>query len=118
MKYWSQSQKLQNKSMKVYNGNGKKCFSVMHWNLDPRHWDRKREDVQLLADQFTPDYLFISEANLFSDTPQHLIHIEGYNMVKSKTMSKLKFSRIILLVKEGMQLSVEHNRMEEEFSII
>ena len=118
MKLWSMSQKLQNKSMKMYNGNVKKCISVMHWNLGSRHWDSKRDDIQLLADQMSPDYLYISEANLFHDTPPHLTDIERYKLIKAKTMSKLKFSGIVLLVKEGMIFSVEHNRMEDEFSSI
>ena len=104
--------------MKIYNGNGKKCISVMHWNLGPSFWDQKREEVQLLADSHNPDYLFISEANLFADTPEDLTDIEGYELIMSKTMSKWKFSRIVLLVKEGMNFSVEYQRMEEDFSSI
>ena len=93
--------------MKSYNGNGGKCINVMHWNLGPRYWEKKRDEIQLLVDQHSPDYLYISEANLFQDTPEHQTLIEGYKLVTAKTMSKLKFSRIVLLVKEGMNFTVE-----------
>ena len=101
-KLWTQFQKSRNKNMKIYNGNGKKCISVMYWNLGPSFWDKKREEVQLLADSHNPDYLFISEANLFADTPEDLTDIEGYELIMSKTMSKWKFSRIVLLVKDSI----------------
>ena len=65
----------------------------MHWNLGSRFWERKREDIQHLVDQFSPDFLFVSEANLFPDTPEHLVDIEGYTLTKVKTMDTLKFSR-------------------------
>ena len=103
---------------RAYNGNSRKCASIMHWNLGSRFWDKKRDDIQLLVDQYKPDYLFISEANLFHDTPEHLIEVEGYNLVQAKTMSLYKFSRIVLLCREGTQYSVELNRMEEQVSSI
>ena len=103
---------------KAYNGNIGKCVNIMHWNLGSRFWEKKREDIQHLVDQHKPDYLFISEANLFHDTPEHQREIEGYSMTLAKTMTSLKFSRIVLLCKEGAHFTVEHERMSCEMSSI
>ena len=115
---WAQAQKIKNRIKKSYNGNNRNSIHVMHWNLGPRFWDNKREDVQHLVDEYKPDYVFISEANLFHDTPPHKTEIEGYDLVMARTMETLKFSRIILLCKKGAQYKVETNRMSQELSSI
>ena len=114
LKKWSLSNKTRNKYMKTYNRNRKSCFSVMHWNLGSRHWDKKQEEIQHLVDEMNPDFLFISEANLFNDTPSHLIEIEGYTMTKAKTVDKLKYSRIVLLTEIRIIYTVEWQRMNDE----
>ena len=118
LKSWAPSNKIRNKDVKSYNGNRKGNISVMHWNLGSKHWDKKRDEVQLLVDQLSPDLLFISEANLFSDTPAHLTEIEGYKMTKSKTMEGLNYSRILLLSREGLIFTTERDRMDRETSTI
>ena len=115
---WAQKGKIRNKSMRTLNGNIAKGVQIMHWNLGSRFWDKKRMDIQHLADQYSPDYLYISEANLFHDTPDHLREIEGYKMALARTMESLKFSRIVLLCKEGAQYTVETNLMSKEMSSI
>ena len=90
----------------------------MQWNLGPRHWNNKRDDVQLLTDQFKPDFLFITEANLYNDTPGHEVEIEGYNMIRAKTTSRLGYSRIVLLCKTGNIYSVESDRMDDDISSV
>ena len=52
MYLWSTDAKTRNSKMKAYNGNGRTCVNIMHWNLGPRRWDNKRDDVQLVVDQF------------------------------------------------------------------
>ena len=116
MEGWVPVPKILNKMIKSYKGNRKSCVSLMHWNLGSCYWDKKKDDVQHLADQFSPDYLFISEANLFQDTPESQTNIEGYNLVKVKTMSRLKFSRMVLLCKEGVQYTVQPDLMNDEVS--
>ena len=118
IKDWSPSPKLRNKVIKIYNENRKGSISVMHWNLGSRFWERKRDEVQLLVDHQSPDFLFISEANLFSDTLSHLIEIDGYTMTRAKNMESLNYSRIILLSKVGLVYKVEWDRMDREISSI
>ena len=97
LKDWAIAAKLRNKTMKEYNGNRSGTVNIVHWNLGSTHWERKREEIQLLADESQADFIFISEANLFADTPEHQIDIDGYNIIKAKTMETLKYSRIVLL---------------------
>ena len=115
---WSPSPKERNKLMKMYNGNVKGCINIMHWNLGSKRWEKKIDEVQLLVDQYSPDHLFISEANLFQDVPDHLTGIEGYVMTRASTMEHLKYSRIVLLSKIGSAFTVEWNRMDKEVSSI
>ena len=100
--------------MKTYNGNRRANISIMHWNLGPRNWNNKREDVQLLVDQYKPDFLYISEANLYNHIPDHEVEIEGYKIVKAKTTTRLSYSRIVLLCKEGNQYTVELDKMQDD----
>ena len=118
LKKWKIAGKVANKKMRSYNGNIKSSIRVMHWNLGSRHWDKKLEDIQHLVDQQKPDYVFISEANFFHDTPENKTNIDGYDMIVAKTLEKLKFSRIILLAKHEMQYTVESSRMEDTISSI
>ena len=62
--------------------------------------------------------LYVSEANLYNELPDHMCHIEGYNLIKAKTTIGLGYSRIILLCKIGLQYKVENDRMEEDISSI
>ena len=115
---WKTSPKKRNKNMKSYNGNRQSCISIMSWNLGPRHWDKKREDIQLLVDQENPDFVFITEANLFNFIPNHLVEIEGYTLTRAKTTETLGYSRVVLLAKEGLVYTVETTRMHDQVSSI
>ena len=90
----------------------------MHWNLGSKHWEKKQTEVQALVDQYSPDVLFISEANYFHDTPKHLTEIEGYKFEVAKTMENLKYSRIVLLCRDDLLYTIETQRMSNKFSSI
>ena len=55
---------------------------------------------------------------MYSTIPENMTHIEGYSMTRAKTWSRLKYSRIVLLAKEGLLFNIEHNRMNDEVSSI
>ena len=118
MSNWAKTSKIRNKNMKMYNGNRKSSLNIMHWNLGSKYWDKKQNEIQALVDQYTPDILYISEANYFHDTPKHLVDIEGYKMETALTMENLKYSRIILLCREDLIYTVETHRMSNKFSSI
>ena len=104
---WALTNKDRNKKVKTYNGNRKTSINIMQWNLGSKHWFRKRDEIQLLVDEQSPYFVFITDANLFSDNPSHQMEIEGYTLIKAKTMEKLNYSRIVLLCKQGLQYSIE-----------
>ena len=90
----------------------------MHWNLGSRKWENKRDSIQALVDEFLPEICFISEANLFWGVPDYMTSIEGYDITLAKTWNKLKYSRIVLLTKKGLQFKLEEDRMEDTISTI
>ena len=69
LKKWLTSNKIRNRRIKSMNGNGNNSVNSVHWNLGPRFWINKVEDLQLLVDDVQADIFFISEANLWADTP-------------------------------------------------
>ena len=115
---YTSAARVRNSRMKSYNGNGRSCVTVMHWNLGPRRWDNKTDNVQLLVDQHKPDILYVSEVNLYNEIPDHMCNIKGYIMTKAKTTVGLGYSRIVLLCKAGLQYTVELDRMEGDISSI
>ena len=50
--------------------------------------------------------------------PEDLIEIEGYDLIKAKTVSRYKYSRIVLLCKSGLIYNVEWDRMNDSVSSI
>ena len=60
----------------------------------------------------------VSTSTSTSDTPEHLTDIDGYTLIKAKTMEKLKYSRIVLLCRIGMVYTVEWDRMDSSISSI
>ena len=115
---WGIAPKVRNSLIKAKNGNISKNMSLLHWNLGNRKWENKVEDVQALVDDFNPDICFISEVNLFNEKPDYMCSIEGYKLTKAKTTVGLGYSRIVMLMKNGLHYTLEEARMEEEISTI
>ena len=87
-----------NKLQRSKNGNG--IISIAHWNAGARHWQRKLIDLELLIQELAPDLLYISEANLYSTTPDWERQLRGYKLVTQGSMDKDGYARIVLLVRE------------------
>ena len=78
----------------------------------------KIEEIQALIDEMTPDLLYITEANYFSEFPDHLTHIPGYRQVHPKQLVTMKYSRIVLLVRDGIQVTILEDLMCPEVASI
>ena len=63
-----------------------------------------------------PDVCYISEANIYNGVPDYLCSIEGYTLMRAKTVRTLGYSRLVMLTKEGLQYRLEEDRMEEDIS--
>ena len=112
------SSKERNKLIKQTNGNGKKSISIAHWNLGSKLWKNKRNQTQLPVDSTNPDLLYISEANLDEMTTTFESNIIGYNIIKPKSLSINKTSRLVLLVKDSVEVNIEEQLMDEEVTSI
>ena len=82
-------------------------LNVIHWNLGPRHWKNKVQDIQLLVATHKPDLAFLSEANLYPDTTAEESHIPGYSIVTTLDFDNNYNSRLVLLIREGFNTKIE-----------
>ena len=119
---FSTSKKLRNKLIKMYNGNGngslRHSVSILQWNAGNKHWKRKLEIIEALTLEKDPDLLFITEANLMADTTDDEREIPGYRLILPLTLESLKYARIVLLVKIGIEVKVLNQFMAEDLAII
>ena len=90
----------------------KQTLKVLQWNAGNAWWESKRLEIQALIFESEPDLAFISEANLRTNTPPELTNIQGYYMVTPKTDIQMGYSRIVLLAREGVRLSILDNCMD------
>ena len=95
-----------------------KTVKCVHWNLGSRKFENKTDDIQSMVNDLKPDLAGISEANLSLNVSGHLNLIQGYNVVTSKDTNTTKFSRIAVLVKEGVNYEVLEDSMEEGIATI
>ena len=102
------------------NGNGKlrHSLSIVQWNAGNKHWHRKVEELEAFVLEKNPDLFFVTEANLMSDTPEYQTRIAGYYMVLPPTMQRLKYCRIVLLVRDGIQVKILEEHMDTDLASI
>ena len=108
------SRKKINKNKKMENGNGKtqKAIKIVQWNLGAKRWENKIDIIKHLIEDFDPDVACISEANLYTEVEDHLRIIPGYKLVTADTMTVMKYSRIVVLVKNEINFKIEREYMD------
>ena len=107
------SAKIRNRNVRMKNRNRfNSCLKVVQWNMGNKHWPKKLDEIELLTMEIKPDLLFVTEANLYQGTPDHEMQIPGYELVLPKSMETLGYSRIVLLVKNGLKIHVLDQHME------
>ena len=114
------SSKLQNKSVKMKNGNRstRSVIKIYHWNMGNKLWQNKRDEIEALIIDKSPDLFFISEANLMETLPDHERHIAGYVLHLPLTMSIHNCARIVLLAKEGIEVKIHKEMMHTDVAVI
>ena len=80
------SSRLANKRIRTVNGNRVNNMKIVHWNLGSRRWENKTDDIEALINEMEVDMCFISEANLWSEVPDHERHIPGFHLIYPDTM--------------------------------
>ena len=100
------SHKNMNKLVKITNGNGtnRKGLTVIHWNMGSKYWQRKIIEAEAVALQYKPDLLIISEANLMEDLNDQQRNLTGYSLLLPKTTELQMVARIIMYVKDGLNV--------------
>ena len=116
-KCWSQDRKLRNRSIKSKNGN-RNSMNVLHWNAGKSQWIRQLDELNCLILAHQPDLLFVSEAGLYSHNLDFETHVPGYSIISSKTLAAHGYSRMNLLVKEGIIVKVLKNLMHDDIASI
>ena len=112
--------KKRNRIKRSSNGNGNNVnkMKIVHWNLGARLWKNKQDDIELLLENYKPDLCFITEANLWDDHSPEERAIVGHKLILANTMKKLKHSRIVLLVRDEVNVTVLNQFMDETAATI
>ena len=70
------------------------------------------EDIQNFVDKTNPDFTFISEADYFAGMELCLGIITGYRIIMSKALELMGYTKIILLVKDIIEVVIKDAWME------
>ena len=117
---WKLERKLRNRLVKSRNGNGgiKTSVKMVNWNLGPRRWVNKLEDLEHMTLDHRPDIAIISEANLWHTTEDYEAHIPGYKLIKTKDFQLGYCSRLVVMIREGLDHQILDNSMEPDIASI
>ena len=95
---------LENQELKKRN-----VLRIIHWNSGAKHWPKQRDEINDLIRDYSPDILYVSEANLYRGTADYETQINGYELIPSPTMERHGYSRLQLLVREGITMKTHKN---------
>ena len=111
---WSMSNLQRNKMKKIINGNiaANKSITAIHWNMGAKYWLNKKLEIENINQQFQPDLYSISEANIHQDLTDYERSIPGYRQITPKLSPGHNFTRLILLVKESLNVKILENLMD------
>ena len=115
---WYLSPKDRNKIIKCSNGNIKSIIRITHWNAGSTHWVNKQTEIQNIIDTRKPDILLLSEANIFAENPSHTTCIPGYNLVTSRSLDTLGYTRMAALVRDRINVEIEGKWMTQDVASI
>ena len=112
------SHKMNNKLVKMRNGNHLNQLRIVHWNLGSKLWNNKLNEIEMVLAEKKPDLFFVSEANLWQDLPESERCIPGHKLILPKTMTSLKHSRLVLIVKDTIEVKVLNDYMDDKIPSI
>ena len=117
--YWL-SVKQMNSFKRASNGNigNSGILSVIHWNAGSKLWSNKILELETLLSEKNPDICYISEANMWNVMEEEGRHITGYNLILPKSMTTYNHARIVLLVRESLQVQMLYDLMDAETATI
>ena len=85
-----------------------KLLSVCHWNLNSltAHNYSKLTQLKAYISLYKHDFICLSETYLDSTTPDNLIEIDGYNLVRADHPDNIKRGGICIYYKESLPVRV------------
>ena len=93
-------------------------FKVVHWNAGSKLWENKLDIIENLLSDKKPDLCFISEANLWSHVPDYERVIPGHHLILPNTMISLNHARLVLIVRDGVNVHVLKEHMDPDIAAI
>ena len=100
------------------NNKVRKTLKIIHWNMGPKYWQRKIEEIEAVILQYNPDVFVISEANLLNSLPDNEKGITGYRQILPLTTTVQTVARLVLLVREELQVKITEEFMDTEISTV
>ena len=84
------------------------CLSVCHWNLNSltAHNFSKVAQLQAYNSIYKYDFICLSETYLDSSTPDNLIEIEGYKVIRADHPDNVKRGGVCIYYKESLPVRV------------
>ena len=85
-------------------GKYKGKMNLLHWNKGSARLENKVEELEDLFQQYKPDILGLSEANLYPDTDTNKIQFENYSLYTCPTLNnpELRVSRVVVYVHNSL----------------
>ena len=85
-----------------------KSLSVCHWNLNSltAHNYSKLTQLKAYTSMFKHDFICLSEAYLDSSTPDSLLEIDGYDLIRADHPDNIKRGGVCIYYKESLPVRV------------
>ena len=117
---WSLSQADRNKLTKIINGNisMNQNWTMIQWNMGGKYWLRKTHEIENVILKYKPDLFAISESNMGINLTDYEKNIAGYNTFIPKIAPGQNMSRLVLLVKDELQVQVLDHLMNNSAAAI
>ena len=110
-----------NKEMHGINGNSQikknKVLKIMQTNTGNGDFGSSQNLLKIYMDQHRPDFMVVSEANLKGDETNLNIDFPNYTF-EVNLMKNMKKSRLIVLIKKGIEYKRIKNYEEDDLSSI
>ena len=79
-------------------------LKIIHWNGGAKLWKNKIVEIEALLLEQKPDLCFVTEANLWDQSLTHEREIPGHTLILPNTMTTQLHARIVLVVRDGVDV--------------
>ena len=120
MKFAIGSNRDRNRMWKMKNGNGKmrQNLTVIHWNMGGKLWENKLLEIEMVKMEFDPDIQIVSEANMKLSLTEMERQVPGYYMILPKTIELQNHARLVMLVREGLEVKTLNELMDNQLAAV